>query len=318
MKKRFVNQLSPGESLSDLFVLSEKNMGQKKDGAPYLSILLSDKSGQIRGVVWDNVEQIASQGRAGDFVRVKGLVSEYKGLPQVVVKSMTAENEGVDPADFLPAASRDPEQMLERLKAVAETLEPGPLRELLETFWQDSQFVELFKKAPAAKKMHHAYIGGLLEHTLSLALLAQRVAGHYSGIDRDLLIAGAILHDIGKIHEFTYDTRIDYSDEGRLVNHIVIGIRMLEQKIAEVPSISSNTALLLKHLIISHHGTREFGSPEPPKTLEAVLLNYLDEIDSKINGIREFMESQDPEADWTAYHKPLERFFYKAKPGPAV
>lgn len=317
MKKRFVNQLSPGESLSDLFVLSEKNMGHKKDGAPYLSIALSDKTGQIRGVVWDNVEQIASGAAAGDFVRVKGLVSEYKGELQVVVKSMATESGNIDFADFLPSTARDPGQMAERLKAVAGTLKSDPLRELLEKFWQDEEFMELFKKAPAAKKMHHAYIGGLIEHTLSLVLLAERVTGHYSGIDRDLLIAGAILHDIGKIHEFTYDTRIDYSDEGRLVSHIVIGIRMLEQKMADLPSLSSKTALLLKHLIISHHGTRDFGSPEPPKTLEAVLLNYLDEIDSKINGIREFMENQDPEADWTGYHRSLERFFYRGKPESA-
>ncbi|MCF8025599.1 MAG: HD domain-containing protein [Desulfobacteraceae bacterium] len=314
MKKRFANQLSPGESISDLFVLAEKNMGHKKDGAPYLSVVLSDKTGRIQGVVWDNVEQIASRAAAGDFVSIQGLVSEYRGVLQVVVKAMKAESEGIDPSDFLPATGRDPEQMFERLKNVAESLESGPLRELLEKFWQDTQFVKNFKKAPAAKKMHHAYIGGLLEHTLSLVLLAERVAGHYSGIDRDLLIAGAILHDIGKIKEFTYDSRIDYSDEGRLVNHIIIGIRMLEEKMADLPSMTANTALLLKHLVVSHHGTREFGSPEPPKTLEAVLLNYLDEIDSKINGIREFMENQDSGADWTGYHKPLDRFFYRGKP----
>ncbi|MFP4158763.1 MAG: 3'-5' exoribonuclease YhaM family protein [Desulfobacterales bacterium] len=316
MKKRYVSQLSTGESVSDLFVLSEKNLGRKKDGAPFLSIKLSDKTGQISGVVWDNVEQITSGTSAGDFVRVQGLVSEYRGGLQMVVKSMKAESGDVDPSDFLPSTSRDPEQMFQRLQALAATIESGPLRELLDKFWQDPQFVKDFKKAPAAKKMHHACIGGLLEHTLSLALLADRVAGHYSGIDRDMLIAGAILHDIGKIREFTYDTRIDYSDEGRLVNHIVIGIRMIEQKMEELPSITANKALLLKHLIISHHGTREFGSPEPPKTLEAVLLNYLDEIDSKINGIREFMENQDPAAEWTGYHKPLERFFYRGKPEP--
>lgn len=316
MKKRYVSQLSTGESVSDLFVLSEKNLGRKKDGAPFLSIKLSDKTGNISGVVWDNVEQITSGASAGDFVRVQGLVSEYRGGLQLVVKSMEAESGDVDPSDFLPSTSRDPEQMFQRLQTLAATMESGPLRKLMDKFWQDQHFVMNFKKAPAAKKMHHACIGGLLEHTLSLALLADRVAGHYSGIDRDLLIAGAILHDIGKIHEFTYDTRIDYSDEGRLVNHIVIGIRMIEQKMENLPSMTANTALLLKHLIISHHGTREFGSPEPPKTLEAVLLNYLDEIDSKINGIREFMENQDPAAEWTGYHKPLERFFYKGKPEP--
>ncbi|MCF8037235.1 MAG: HD domain-containing protein [Desulfobacteraceae bacterium] len=316
MKNLFVNQLRAGETVNDLFVLSDKALGHKKDGAPYLSIALSDKTGQIRGVVWDNVDQIASAVAAGDFVHVQGNVSEYKGVPQVVVKALRAQSEGVDTADFLPATARDPEQMFERLKALGEALETESLRELLGRFWADAQFVAAFKKAPAAKKMHHAYIGGLLEHTLSLTLLADRVAGHYSGLDRDMLIAGAILHDIGKIREFTYDTRIDYSDEGRLVSHIVIGVRMLEEKMTETEAISPNTALLLKHLIISHHGSREFGSPEPPKTLEAVLLNYLDDIDSKINGIRQFMDSQDPDADWTAYHRPLERFFYKGKPQP--
>ncbi|MFW6334922.1 MAG: 3'-5' exoribonuclease YhaM family protein, partial [Desulfosalsimonas sp.] len=277
MKNRFVNQLASGNSVSDLFVLSEKSLGHKKDGEPYLSVVLSDKTGQIRGVVWENAEQTASAVSAGDFVRVSGLVSEYRGMLQVVVKSMTPETERVDPSDFLPTTSRDTSRMFERLKAVAENLESGPLCELLEIFFSDRQFTELFMKAPAAKKMHHAYIGGLLEHTLSVALLAERVCLHYSGIDRDLLIAGAILHDIGKIREFTYDTRIDYSDEGRLVNHIVIGVRMIEEKMAHVQAMPEETGLLLKHLVISHHGTREFGSPEPPKTLEAVLLNYLDE-----------------------------------------
>ncbi|MFW5936501.1 MAG: 3'-5' exoribonuclease YhaM family protein [Desulfosalsimonas sp.] len=316
MKNLFVNQLRAGETVNDLFVLADKALGHKKDGAPYLSIALSDKTGQIRGVVWDNVDQIASAAAAGDFVHVQGNVSEYKGVPQVVVKALRAQTEGIDASDFLPATSRDPEQMFERLKALGDALETDSLRELLGRFWADEQFVAAFKKAPAAKKMHHAYIGGLLEHTLSLTLLADRVAGHYSGLDRDMLIAGAILHDIGKIREFTYDTRIDYSDEGRLVSHIVIGVRMLEEKMTETKAICPDTALLLKHLIISHHGNREFGSPEPPKTLEAVLLNYLDDIDSKINGIRQFMDSQDPDADWTAYHRPLERFFYKGKPKP--
>lgn len=316
-KQRFVNELKPGDAVNDLFVLAEKILGHKKDGAPYLSLTLADKTGRIRGVVWDEVEPISAAAAAGDFVRVQGKVSEYRGGLQVVVKAMSEASGQADAADFLPAARRDPEQMFHRLRTLCESLESEPMRGLLAEFWQDAGFVDRFKRAPAAKKMHHAYIGGLLEHTLSLALLADRVAGHYSGIDRDLLIAGAVLHDIGKVHELTYDSRIDYSDEGRLVSHIVIGVRMIEQKLAAMPSFPAGTALLLKHMVISHHGSRDLGSPEPPKTLEAVLLNYLDEIDSKINGIREFMDSQDPDADWTGYHRLLERFFYKKKPDPA-
>ena len=161
--------------------------------------------------------------------------------------------------------------------------------------------------------MHHAYIGGLLEHTLSMALLVERIAGHYSGIDLELLLAGAIFHDIGKIHEFDYQLSIDYSDEGRLLSHIIIGIQMVDEKLKQVDQFPLEKERLLKHMIISHHGTREFGSPEPPKTLEAVLLNYIDEIDSKVNGIREFMASEEPGAGWTSYHKIFGRHFYKGK-----
>lgn len=318
MKQIFISQFKPGQNLNDFFVLAEKTMSRKKDGAPYLNISLSDKTGRIRGVVWDNVEQIASASRSGDIVCVKGSVSEYKGGLQVVVRDLEPVEEDLDPSDFLPATRRDTQKMYERIKDLGRTINSEHLRGLIESFWQDDGFVDRFKKAPAAKKMHHAYIGGLLEHSLSLGLLADKVAGHYSGLDRDLLIAGAILHDIGKVSEFTFNTSIDYSDQGRLLSHIVIGVEMLEEKIKHIPGFPGETALLLKHMLVSHHGSREMGSPEPPKTLEAVLLNYLDDIDAKINGIREFMDNQDVEATWTAYHKPLERFFYRGGPGQTL
>jgi 3'-5' exoribonuclease len=146
-----------------------------------------------------------------------------------------------------------------------------------------------------------------------MALLVDRIAEHYSGIDRDLLLAGAILHDIGKITEFEYHSKIDYTDQGRLISHLVIGIQILDQKISKVKDFPEEKAILLKHLIVSHHGSREFGSPEPPKTIEAVLLNYIDEIDSKVNAIRDFMASDDSNETWTSYHRLLERHFYKGK-----
>jgi len=161
--------------------------------------------------------------------------------------------------------------------------------------------------------MHHAYIGGLLEHTLSMALLVDRIAGHYSGIDRDLLLAGTMLHDIGKIKEFEYQTKIDYSDEGRLLNHIVIGLQMIDERLREIKDFPEEQVFMLKHLIVSHHGSREFGSPEPPKTIEAVLLYYIDEIDAKVNGIRDFISSEDPDSVWTSFHKVFDRYFYIGK-----
>jgi len=314
MKKIFVDGLRPGDPVDEMFVLSEKTLSHKRDGGLYLNACLADRTGRIRAVAWDNADVIAKAVRTGSVVRVTGQTSEYKGTPQIIIAAMEdAGGEDIDPADFLPSTRRDRDQMFRRLTAMTDTLSSGHLRALLDRFWSDESFVEKFKTAPAAKLMHHAYIGGLLEHTLSLTLLADNVSGHYSGIDRDLLVCGAILHDIGKIYEFDYNTHIDYSDEGRLISHIVIGVGMIDKKIEELPDFPKETALLLRHMIISHHGAREFGSPEPPKTLEAVLLNYLDEIDSKINGIRTFMDNQDPESAWTGYHRPLERFFYRKK-----
>ena len=314
MKKQFINDIKAGDRVDDIFILSEKNVAQKKDGNNYLHISLSDKTGTIKGVVWDNLESIMNKIASGDIVHIHGNVSEYKGDPQLVVKKMEARApDTVDLSDFLPTTGRDTNSMFERLLKRTGILEKVYFKELLEAFWNDEEFVRKFKTAPAAKKMHHGYLGGLLEHTLSLALLAERIAGHYSGIDMDLLVTGAVLHDIGKIREFDYKTTIEYSDEGRLLNHIVIGTQMVDEKLKKIKEFPAEQALLLKHMIVSHHGIREFGSPEPPKTIEAVLLNYLDEIDSKVNGIREFMSSEDSTETWTSYHRLLERHFYKGK-----
>jgi len=315
MKKRFISDLKTGDAVEDVFVLAEKSFSQKKDGNKFLNLVLADKTGHVKGVVWDNVDQITAAGiSAGHYVQVTGLVNEYRGELQLVVKSMTPyADEAVDPADYLPVSQHNIEAMFNRLVAQTETVQGDPVRRLIRSFWEDPDFVRRFKAAPAAKNMHHSYIGGLLEHTLSMIILADKIAGHYSGVDRDLLFAGVILHDIGKVREFEYRSRIDYSDEGRLLSHIVIGLEMLDERIRKLEDFPVETALLLKHLIVSHHGAREFGSPEPPKTIEAILLNYIDEIDSKVNGIRSFMAGEDPAEAWTSYHRLLGRHFYTGR-----
>jgi len=314
MKKYFITDIKAGDLIDDIFVLSEKILAQKKDGNNFLNVTLSDKTGTIKGVVWDNVDQITAGVNSGDFVHIKGNVTEYKEALQLVIKNMeTFSAHEIDPADFLPMTPRNIESMFERLVKITASVKPFYLKQLIQAFWNDKEFIREFKIAPAAKKMHHAYIGGLLEHTLSMVSLAEKVAGHYGGIDRDLLIAGAMLHDIGKTKEFEYEFRIDYTDQGRLLNHIVIGIEMIDEKLSEIKDFPEEKMLLLKHMIISHHGAREFGSPEPPKTIEAVILNYIDEIDSKVNGIRNFMAKEDPNEPWTSYHRLLERHFYKGK-----
>jgi 3'-5' exoribonuclease len=314
MKKRFISDIRVGDVVDDIFVLSEKILSRKKDGNNFLNITLSDKTGLIKGVVWDDVDRISAEITSGDFVHVTGSAGEYRGASQVVIQKMgRIPADRVDPTDFLPQTPRDIEGMFQRLLKITDSIKTGYLKRLVDDFWKDKEFVRKFKTAPAAKKMHHAYIGGLLEHTLSMVSLADKIAGHYSGVDRDLLLAGAIFHDIGKIDEYEYQVKIDYSDIGRLLNHIVIGLKMVDEKISDIEQFPEDQALLLKHMIVSHHGAREFGSPEPPKTIEAVLLNYIDEIDSKVNGIRDFIASEDPDETWTSYHRILERHFYKGK-----
>ena len=311
MKNIFVEALAPGDVIEEEFALAEKAVLQKRDGNQYLNVVLADRTGQIKGVVWDNVQTIAAAAAAGDFVRVSGTVSEYRGTPQLVIRTMSAvASDRVKPEDFLPATALDVDQLFERLVKLSRTISTPWLSQLFEAFWQDAGFVARFKKAPAAKRMHHAYIGGLLVHCLSMALLADKIAAHYNGLDRDLLIAGAILHDVGKLREFDYTSAIDYSDEGRLLSHIVIGLEMLDEKLRRIPDVPREGANLLKHMIVSHHGDPAFGALEPPKTIEAVVLHYIDDLDSKVNAVREFMAKEDPSQTWTAFHRVLGRHFY--------
>jgi len=314
MKNTFIDQIKAGDAVEDVFVLSEKIISQKRDGKNYLNVTLADRTGTIKGVVWDQADQVADRVTSGMVVRVHGTIGEYKGALQFVIKKMIAcEAAQIDPGDFVPKTIHNIDAMFDRLISLTQEIKTDCLASLLDAFWRDEPLVEKFKTAPAAKRMHHAYIGGLLEHTLSMAILVDRIAGHYAGVDMDLLLTGVILHDLGKIHEFDYRFTIDYSDAGRLLSHIVIGLQLLDEKLRSIQNFPEETANLLKHMIISHHGVREYGSPEPPKTLEAVLLNYIDEIDSKVNGIRDFMASEDPNETWTSYHRVLERHFYKGK-----
>lgn len=313
MKEQFTAGLTAGVQVDDVFVISDKAIAQKKNGENYLNITLSDRTGEIKGVAWDNVSEAAAAGAVGDFVRVKGGVSDYRGTLQLTVRELSpVERDSVERDDFLPSTRRNPDQMLERLrKTVDENIEDTDIRGLFEAFWADEGFVDGFKRAPGGKKMHHAYLGGLLEHTLSMTVLVGKIADHYTGIDMDILLAGTILHDIGKIREFEYDYTIDYSDEGKLLTHIVIGCGMLDEKIRLVPGFPGEKAMLLKHMIVSHHGSREFGSPEPPRTLEAVLLNHIDDIDAKMNGLREFIAKEDPRENWTSYNPMLRRQLFR-------
>lgn len=241
-KKVFAKNLAPGQEVESLFVATEKQIATKKDGAPYLTLSLSDATGRIRAVAWDDVERINAAFASGDFVAVKGRTASFRGEIQITVTDIARVDKGqVNTKDFLPASSKDPEQMFARLKKICASVTNPDLARLLNAFFSDEAFTVRFCKAPAAKHMHHAFVGGLLEHTLSVARLAEMVASHYQGLDRDLLVSGALLHDIGKIDELTLESTIEYSVLGRLLSHIVIGIEQIDDKIRELSGFDPHT-----------------------------------------------------------------------------
>jgi len=249
-------------------------------------------------------------------VRVSCRAVSFKNVIQLSITDVArTEQMEVEPSDYLPLSKYDIGEMFSELLAIIETVESPHLKELLRNFMSDEKTAELFRKVPAAKGLHHVYVGGLLEHTLSVTRLIDKTAGHYPGVDRDLLIAGAIIHDIGKTKELTCDGIIEYTDEGRLIGHIVIGLEMLNSQIASIKGFPPQLAVGLRHLVLSHHGMLEFGSPKRPKTIEAVILHQIDDLDAKVNAFREFIDnSPEDDSDWTPYHRLFDRFIYKGGP----
>jgi 3'-5' exoribonuclease len=232
---------------------------------------------------------------------------------QLIIQELARlADDDVELADYLPVATRSTDELVAELRARVDSLADPHLRGLLEAFLADAAFLQRYATAPAAKTMHHVYLGGLLEHSLAVADLADDVSRRYSGIQRDLLVVGALLHDIGKVAELCYERSFDYTDEGKLIGHIVMGVEMVEEKVRQLPDFPRSLATLVKHLLLSHHGQYEFGSPKRPKTLEAVILNFLDDLDSKINGVRTHIE-RDPDngSGWTSYHRLYDRYFFK-------
>ncbi len=313
MKKIFVEQIRERDWVDSPFLVRDKIMAMAKNGKPYMTLKLVDRTGEVEGRVWDRVDEFAERFGKDDFIRVQGKASVYLGKMQLVVQDLVrlAESD-IDLADYLPVAARSTEELVAALRAKVASLVDPNLRRLLEAFLADDAFLQSYALAPAAKTMHHVYLGGLLEHSLAVADLADDVCGRYAGINRDLLVSGALLHDIGKVGELCYERSFDYTDEGKLIGHIVMGVEMVEEKARQIPGFPRMLVTLVKHLLLSHHGQYEFGSPKRPKTLEAVVLNYLDDLDSKINGVRTHIDREpDNASSWTTYHRLYDRYFFK-------
>ncbi len=316
MKKNiYIRDIKPGEKIYDFFFVTEKNLAYSQKGAPYLNLRLKDKTGELDGKVWDNVPELDRAFRKGDFVYLQTRAVQYKNAIQLAVMSARrAAPEEIDAAEFFPVAREDPERMFRELESFADRVQTPALRDLLQTFLADEEIAALLRRAPAAKGFHHVFIGGLLEHTLSVVRILDLLSGHYEGLNHDLVITGGILHDIGKIYEYSYDGLIDYTDEGRLIGHIVMGVEMVDRKIAALPDFPAQLAMELRHVLLSHHGVLEFGSPKRPKTLEALLVHYVDDLDAKINAMQTFVAGDGNEdSDWTPFHRLLERYLYKGK-----
>ena len=314
MKSIYIKDIHVGDKISDGFLVAEKNMAVSQKGSPYLNLRLKDRTGEIDGRVWDNAVELGKLFNKGDFVHIRSRAASYRNAIQLSISHVRKiDGSEIDPSDFLPASGFDPDKMFEDLMEFIEKVNTPCLKELLYEFFKDEDIAARFKKAPAAKGLHHCYIGGLLEHTLSVTRLINMVADHYKEANRDLLIAGGILHDIGKIYELSFDRMIDYTSEGRLIGHIVIGIEMLDARIANIEDFPEQLAMELRHILLSHHGILEYGSPKRPKTLEALIVHYIDDLDAKMNAFQEFMESSDDDSDWTPFHRLFERFIYKGK-----
>jgi len=313
MKTPYVSELEPNRLAQGVFLVQLKEVRQKKTGEPYLSLSLADRTGDLDAKMWDNVPEAIDTFERDSFIRVKGMVQLFQNRPQLTIHRLQPVPESeIDIADFLPASKRDRDEMFAELKGWIAAMTNPHLKALLETIFADETVALAYRTAPAAKSIHHAWIGGLVEHVLSVCQLARVTAAHYPDIDFDLLLTGVILHDIGKIFELTYARSLGYSSAGQLIGHITIGVRMVEDAVRTLSGFPPLLRDLVEHMILSHHGSLEFGSPKVPMFLEAMLLHQIDNLDSKMEAMRAHI-AKDRQATgvWTGYNAPLERIVLK-------
>jgi 3'-5' exoribonuclease len=308
-----ISSLKEGDWVDETYLVVNKQISVSKTGGVYLSVKLADKTGEVDGKMWDNAEEVASRFEKEDFVRIKAVAANYQGMMQVKMKALEkVDDTKVDLANFLETTPRNIDEMVKDLSTTAGNIGNAHLHQLMHAFLADNAFMDAFRRAPAAKALHHNYIGGLLEHVVELIALSRDVAKHFPGIDMDLVIVGAFLHDIGKVRELSVRKSIEYTTEGRLLGHISLGYEMLADKIKAIPGFPAELTMLLKHIMLSHHGEYEFGSPKRPKIQEAIIINYLDDLAAKISNFRSTLKKENVEAgDWTHYSKMHDRYLYR-------
>lgn len=313
-KGPFLKDIEEGRQIEGLYLLKEVSRAETKAGKPYLNLRIMDKTGELPAKIWDEADRWQEQCLPGRVVAIQAQSQSFRGEVQLKVVSVSLQEEGkVDLSLFIPATAGDTGEMMAELLGMIKSIKDQDLKKLLNGIFKDQAFQETFQRAPAAKYMHHAYLGGLLEHTLAICRLADQVAGLYPSVDRSLLLAGALLHDIGKVKEFSFDIPpFDYSDQGRLLGHMVMGVEMVDKAVQKIKDFPEDLAARLKHLILSHHGSHEFGSPTLPMLKEAFVLNFLDDLDAKINYTDQLAGRMEGEEgySWSPYQRNLGRFLF--------
>ncbi len=308
-----VNQLRPTDTVEQVFMVKDRQFGTTSKGQPFAKLVLSDATGSIAGMLWDIPDAAKAALETSKYVSVRGSVGTYNNSPQLTVQWLDATAaDKVDVADFLPTTDKDIAAMFKRLKTMLATVSNPHLVEFVRAIFTDKELCDKLKRAPAASMMHHAYIGGLLEHTVSMAEAAVKLCEHYTALNRDLLLVGVLIHDIGKVDEFAYESSIEYSDAGRLVGHIAIGISIVERKCVGIEGFPQGLLDILKHFILSHHGVPEFGAIRQPMTAEAIALHYIDNIDAKLSAFWKATSEHPVAGDtWTSYQKMFEGYLYR-------
>jgi 3'-5' exoribonuclease len=312
-KGPFLRELQPGERFVGYYVLRSKELEPFRDPTRgyYLTLIFSDRSGQLLGRVWEGAEDVDVEIVQGEVIKLDGETETYQDRIQIRVLRIRPAKQGeYDIRDMLPSSSKDPEEMLEAVRTYIDQIGNSHLRTLVDVFYRDEDFMQLFRQSPAARLIHHAYLHGLLEHTLELLDLAETVLTLYPQIDADMLMTGILLHDIGKVREYSWELDIDYTNEGRLIGHIVIADEMISEAIRQIADFPEDLALPLRHMVLSHHGRYEWGSPRRPKTIEAIALHHIENLSAQVNRFALLIEKHPHGEAWTKYDRLLKRQLY--------
>lgn len=311
MKNQYVNRLQEGDFVNDYFVAVRKDLRPRQNGGKFLGMVFKDKTGDIGGVLWNNASEVAKLFEVGDVVNVRGKVNTYQGRLQIQVDQvLPLRDTEYDAADLISKAE-DTTADLKALRDLMDSLKNTWLQELMKRFWEDEDFVSQFKTAAAAKKWHHEYRGGLVRHCLEMARLAEAVCTVFPQLDRDLLLTGVFVHDIGKIAEMSHDLFVDYTNAGKLIGHLQIGCDMVQAKINLIEGFPETLRFQLLHMILSHHGEFQNGSPVLPKTLEAIVLHHIDNLDAQTTAfLRIIQETRDNGQEWSDYQPLIDRIIW--------